>query len=132
MDTHTDEFYFSITSIPDDCIYTKREVLSRIAKLFDPAGWLAPIVIQAKIIMQKIWMDRTDWDDTISLEALQLWKSFQSNYSSINNLTIPRRINFPDSEIQIHGFSDASEKAYSAALYIRVRLSNYIYSHLIS
>ncbi|XP_075163319.1 uncharacterized protein LOC142235952 [Haematobia irritans] len=35
----SDQFYFSTIKFPDTCSYTKREVLSQISKLFDPAGW---------------------------------------------------------------------------------------------
>ncbi|XP_071577705.1 uncharacterized protein [Temnothorax nylanderi] len=34
---------------------TKREILSDIAKLFDPLGWAAPVVVRAKILMQQLW-----------------------------------------------------------------------------
>ena len=42
--------------------YIKRAVLSDIAKPFDPAVWLAPIIISAKIVMQQIWLDNTAWE----------------------------------------------------------------------
>ncbi|XP_068143524.1 uncharacterized protein [Drosophila tropicalis] len=52
----TDEFYFVISPQDVKSAYTKREVLGQIAKLFDPAGWLAPFVIQAKVFMQELWL----------------------------------------------------------------------------
>ena len=33
---------------------TKRQVLLSVAKLLDPARWLVPIVIRAKILMQRL------------------------------------------------------------------------------
>ncbi|XP_060665532.1 uncharacterized protein LOC132797770 [Drosophila nasuta] len=38
---HDDEFFFMPPEVAHQDSYTKREVLSQIAKLFDPAGWLA-------------------------------------------------------------------------------------------
>ncbi|VVC34617.1 Retrotransposon, Pao [Cinara cedri] len=35
---------------------TKRKLLSKIARNFNPCGWLAPIVIIAKLIMQQLWL----------------------------------------------------------------------------
>lgn len=35
----------------------KREVLSIIARFFDPCGWLAPIIVVVKLIMQQRYMD---------------------------------------------------------------------------
>ncbi|XP_075152046.1 uncharacterized protein LOC142226066 [Haematobia irritans] len=128
----TDSFFFSISPFPESCNYTKREVLSQIAKLFDPAGWLAPVIIIAKIIMQNIWAEGTKWDEVISSDSLLKWKSFQSAYGAINHIQIPRWFDYtPLSEIEFHGFSDASVKAYSAALYIRVKRAQSIYTHLV-
>jgi hypothetical protein len=35
--------------------FTKRTVLSLIARLYDPVGWVGPSTLYAKIIMQRIW-----------------------------------------------------------------------------
>ena len=48
---NTDYFSFHIEDAPFNLPFTKRSVLSRIARIFDPMGWLAPVVITAKIIM---------------------------------------------------------------------------------
>lgn len=62
---------------------SKRAVLSEIAELFDPAGWLAPKVIVAKIIMQEVWKEKTEWDETIGSAALKQWQSFLDDYKNI-------------------------------------------------
>lgn len=36
--------------------FTKRSVLSQIAQIFDPTGWLAPVIVTAKIFMQRLWL----------------------------------------------------------------------------
>lgn len=35
--------------------FTKREILSEIARLFDPLGLVGPAIIQAKIMLQQLW-----------------------------------------------------------------------------
>ncbi|XP_037826545.1 uncharacterized protein LOC119614493 [Lucilia sericata] len=116
-----DTFFFNVPLIERKSAYTKRTVLSDIARLFDPAGWLAPIVISAKIIMQQIWQDNTAWDECLNPLTLIKWQKFLQFYDNINRIRIPRWINFsPSAKIEFHGFSDASEKAYSACLYARV------------
>lgn len=78
-------------------------------------------------------MDQTEWDSEISPDILLLWKSFQSNYPGIDKIRIPRWINVsPKAEVEFHGFSDASEKAYAAVIYVRVIHPHSIHTHLIS
>ncbi|GFV00841.1 uncharacterized protein TNCV_1386561 [Trichonephila clavipes] len=58
-----------------DSSYTKRDVLSTFAKIFDPVGLMAPVISKAKIFLQQV--------------------------------------------IEIHGFADASERCYGAAVYCK-------------
>ena len=44
---------------------TKRNVLKRIAMLFDPLGLVSPFVIVAKMLLQELWSRGYDWDDVI-------------------------------------------------------------------
>ena len=48
---------------------TKRMVLTRIATLFNPLGFLAPNTIWGKMIMQELWLHGLEWND--SLEDLK-------------------------------------------------------------
>ena len=58
-------FSFTITIVKLDGKITKRKVLSSIAKLYDPLGWLAPVVITAKAFIQKLWFAKLDWEDSL-------------------------------------------------------------------
>ncbi|XP_059223145.1 uncharacterized protein LOC131996956 [Stomoxys calcitrans] len=128
----SDCFYFSIQPFPATNAFSKREVLSQISKLFDPAGWLSPCIIIAKIIMQQIWMEKTDWDEIISPSTLSQWRLFQDNYLLINQIRVPRWFQYiPNSKIQFHGFCDASEKAYAAVLYVRIEVNDSIATNLV-
>ncbi|XP_055543505.1 uncharacterized protein LOC129729050 [Wyeomyia smithii] len=82
---------------------TKRTMLSQIASIFDPLGLLAPIVIKAKMVMQQLWELMVDWDETPPGEL------------------VPRRVigMRQASRVYLHGYSDASERAMGACLYIR-------------
>ena len=53
---NTDYFSFHFENTSLELPFTKRSVLSRIARIFDPMGWLAPVVVTAKIIMQSLWI----------------------------------------------------------------------------
>ncbi|XP_075161791.1 uncharacterized protein LOC142234512 [Haematobia irritans] len=116
-----DNFTFKAPNVEEKEICTKREVLSTIAKFFDPCGWLAPIIVVAKLIMQQVWLDKIGWDDTLKPVTNMNWKNFAKNNSVIDTISVPRWIHYsPSSTIEIHGFCDASESAYAATLYVRV------------
>ncbi|XP_028161950.1 uncharacterized protein LOC114353953 isoform X1 [Ostrinia furnacalis] len=116
---NTDNLTFSI-HIEHSKIITKRHILSVISQIFDPLGLVGPCVVEAKIIMQRLWLEKYDWDDTVSLEIRDLWFLFESTLSFLNKLNIPRWISCEESSIyEVHVFTDASEKAYGACLYIR-------------
>lgn len=128
----SDTFFFMITHFSDANSFTKRQILSDIAKLFDPAGWLSPCIVLAKIIMQRIWSEQTGWDEPVSDDILKDWRIFQASLTSINSISIPRWINYsPNCRVEFHGFCDASEKAYAACVYIRFSYPNKVESHLI-
>jgi len=61
-----DTFSVKVTS-PDTIasFATKRQVLSGIAKIFDPLGWLTPVIIRPKMLMQDLWKAKLDWDSNL-------------------------------------------------------------------
>ncbi|XP_070519758.1 uncharacterized protein [Cardiocondyla obscurior] len=101
---------------------TKRQVLSETARLFDPLGWLGPVIVRAKILLQSFWLQKIDWDQPLSIKDQETWKIFHKELREIEEISLPRWIYTfsTDCTIEFHGFSDASKKAYAAVVYIRV------------
>ncbi|XP_037816164.1 uncharacterized protein LOC119606677 [Lucilia sericata] len=129
----TDEFSYSFSPIAQSARITKRKMLSGIASIFDPAGWIAPIVVRAKMLMQQLWLEGKQWDEEVSSEILDKWNKLLIDLSQVNKLRIPRWLQYnPKDTIQIHGFADASKGAYCAAVYLRCQsLSQVVFSNLI-
>lgn len=104
---------------------TKRQVLSMIAKLYDPCGFLSPVTMWCKIYMQCLWAQGTQWDEPISPSLSTKWQSFVSQLSHLSLVTIPRALKLSQAIcVQMHGFSDASESGYAAVIYLRCQLSD--------
>lgn len=101
---------------------TKRSILSEISQLFDPLGLIAPISIKAKILIQELWLLKVNWDDPLPFEIEKRWEMFREQLKALSSLNIPRWLNISKSSksIEIHGFSDASNLAMAAVVYLRV------------
>ncbi|GFR13771.1 uncharacterized protein TNCT_72181 [Trichonephila clavata] len=54
-----DRFVFNV-SILSKSSFTKREVLSVIARLYDPLGFVGPVLTRAKILLQRLWQQKLD------------------------------------------------------------------------
>ncbi|XP_041631531.2 uncharacterized protein [Drosophila kikkawai] len=110
----SDSFFFVPMGIPLQTAYTKREVLSQIAKLFDPAGWLSPFVIRAKIFMQEIWLRELGWDQPLPTDLVTKWQEFLKGYPILREIRSPTWVRFhPAAKLQY-------QDAYGAAIFIRV------------
>lgn len=120
-----DTFQFKVNRSSKIC-NTKRQMLSEIAKIFDPLGWLAPFIVRAKLMIQDLWLQKLAWDDPVNKETLERWVQFQEESKSISKIRIPRWIQQENEKIELLGFCDASEKAYGAVIYSRVESSGHI------
>ena len=80
-----------------------------------------------KILLQRVWEVGDGWDDPISSDLAEKWKTWCQELPCLQSKGIPRKLFEPNKEIeslQLHGFSDASMKAYSGVVYLRVRYTD--------
>ncbi|GFX43870.1 integrase catalytic domain-containing protein [Trichonephila clavipes] len=68
------------------------EVLSVIAKLYDPLGFLAPVIAKAKMFLQQLWQCKLDWDDVLSNSIANEWREFVTTLKCIEEVKINRFI----------------------------------------
>ncbi|XP_046973670.1 uncharacterized protein LOC124540249 [Vanessa cardui] len=117
----TDSFEYTL-QLPNLCErITKRKVLSDIARLYDPMGWISPVIITAKIFIQKLWKAKLDWDENLPTELYKEWCSFRQDLHNVRNIVIPRWLqSHKDDKIELHAFADASQAAYAGAVYMKV------------
>ena len=106
---------------------TKRGLLSDIAKTFDVLGWINPVILPAKLLMQVLWDPKLGWDAPLP-EPLkikhQLWKE---ELNELLDVELPRCYFASEAAklVSLHGFADSSEKAYGAVVYIRACYENH-------
>ncbi|XP_053686658.1 uncharacterized protein LOC128736205 [Sabethes cyaneus] len=98
---------------------TKHQLLSDTARLFDPFGWFAPVIIRAKILYQHCWLYDLNWHDPLPPCIEDAWVEMKQNLWQLEQVKIPRWMANFHGRIELHGFSDASEEAYAAVVYMR-------------
>ncbi|XP_033212462.1 uncharacterized protein LOC117170053 [Belonocnema kinseyi] len=120
----TDSIIYSVHSPVLKSKITKRTVLSEIAKLFDPPGLLGPIILFARIIMQKLWELKVDWHESLPNNIHKTWVEFHSEITLLSDLRFERKVIVNEAiDVQLHGFCNASEKGYGACIYIKSKNS---------
>nr|XP_049706131.1 uncharacterized protein LOC126056603 isoform X1 [Helicoverpa armigera] len=85
----TDTFSFSISVTPSNST-TKRQILSTISQIFDPIGLVVPCIVEAKILMQNLWLTGCSWDEPVPEEIQHVWSDFLHTLPRLNELNIPR------------------------------------------
>jgi len=117
-DPNTDKFAYH-TSL-NQISSTKRQVLSVIARLFDPIGAIGPMLLWAKYFMQRLWCDKLGWDDPMSPDLQSMWHQFCTELPFVFDLNLSRHIDvICHQDVQLLGFADASIKGYAAVVYLR-------------
>lgn len=119
---HTDTLSYSVhIDNTNKKPITKRSILSTIGHIFDPLGLISPCVLEAKLIMQQMWLHNITWDGEIPVSMQTQWAKFIQSLTLINELSIPRRAFYESSPrgTELHVFCDASQHAYGACLYVR-------------
>lgn len=100
---------------------TKRSILSTASSLFDPLGLLAPVVVAAKILLQELWLLKVNWDESVPQNVQSAWLTYVNSLSDLVSLKIPRYcLSTNITTFQIHGFCDASIRAYGCGIYTRI------------
>lgn len=119
-DSKDDFLHYMIRNSNNNTNLTKRAILSTISQIYDPLGLIGPIIVKAKLIMQNLWQQKSDWDVVVPTDIKSAWLELVDDIKNLTNMHIPRNVVVLNStNIELHGFADASERAYGAALYIR-------------
>lgn len=75
--------------------------------------------------MQELWLAKYNWDDTLPTDTQERWIAFRKQLNALTGISIPRHVSGENPmKIQLHAFSDASERAYGSPVYLRTVYAN--------
>lgn len=103
---------------------TRRVILSEISRLFDPLGLIQPVIVRAKLFMQRLYAATSDWDEPVTPDDAKNWDELRRQLIAVGEITFPRPAietvaTKVERKFEIHCFCDASELAYAAAIFVR-------------
>ena len=115
---------------------TKRKLLSVLAGLFDPLGIISPIVVPMKVLFQELCVKNVDWDEELINQNAKRYMEWVNDLNEERSITLDRCVYDDTGEevlsCELHGFGDASEKAYCAVVYFVYRTPTRVHVRLLT
>ena len=89
---------------------------------FDPLGLISPITLQPKLMLQELCRNKLEWDEVINdRNNINKWTKFLHDLGLFRLINAPRHVLCCEvRDVELHGFSNSSEKAYGACVFVRV------------
>ena len=101
---------------------TKREVLSFVAKIYDPLGLITPVSFHGRVFLQSLWKHKLSWDEHLPQSLCQEFRKLTRTLQHLSLIKIPRFIATCEHDMvfEVLVFCDASIKSYATTVYLRV------------
>ena len=115
-------------------LVTKRNILSYIASIYDPLGFISPSHVIGKLIYRELCEEGVSWDSEVSKRLKTRFEKWAKDISCIKT-EIPRSIplNIESvTSLDLHVFGDASVLANCAAVYAVITQPNSINQGLVT
>ena len=102
---------------------TRRGLLSAVSSLFDPLGFVAPVTLFPKLLLQGLCKQGCSWDEPLNEDEADDWKKWLRSLPHLSKLQIKRCLKpseFKANSYELHFFSDASLRCYGSCCYLRM------------
>lgn len=70
---------------------------------YDPPGLISPITLSIKLILQKLFELKIEWDNRIDVETNELWNKYIKGSQNVNSFSVNRQVLCCDGNyVQLH------------------------------
>ena len=121
-------------SMEDDCFtfqinlknkpLTRRGALSVVSSLYDPLGYVSPVTLGGKLLLQEMCRLDLAWDAEMPENLQGRWRTWIGQLSEVSEFQLRRSFvptNFgTPATYQLHHFADASQLAYGVVTFLRI------------
>ena len=118
----SDTFKFNV--VIKEKPFTRRGILSVMSSIYDPLGFLAPVILPVKKMLQEFCRLKLSWDDPIPEIYARTWHRWLDDLSTLTEFSVPRcfkpAITNSTTRYELHHFADASQDGYGVVTYLRV------------
>ena len=115
-------------------VVSKRSLLRVVASFYDPLGLISPVILLLKAIFQKLCQEKGGWDKSLDPRMTEQVTKIFLDMKNCEKISFPRCYSRGKKirGIELHMFSDASELAFGAVIYMRVSSEDGIHTSLVA
>lgn len=111
-----------LSKLSDNQVINARNCLSQTARLYDVPGFLLPVHVRAKLLLQELQKKQKGWKEQLSVDDATKWKEIYEDLRLASEEIKWDRIAIkgltPQTPVQVHIFVDASLQSYGAAAFL--------------
>ena len=99
--------------------FTRQGLLFITASVYNPLGFVVPVILEAKLLLQDLCKQTASWDSIISKEVRVRWSHWLKELPCLHKLRIPWCFTqVAAASYENHCFVDTSSFAYGACSYL--------------
>ena len=118
LDWNKEDDTISISFPTEKADLTKRGILSKVARVYDPLGLVSPCTLAGKLLYREACESKVGWDSPLKeslAKRVERWENGLGNSAEFRRRLAGKREDIE--EINLHTFGDASSMGVAAAVY---------------
>ena len=76
--------------------------IREVSGIYDPLGQVTLVVFYGKVFLQKLWITKLGWDDTLPQSLRQEWEETAQILQQLSKLQIPCFVSRKDTNFSYH------------------------------